>query len=154
MSEPQIYIGCGCVVDDGAGRYLLVRETKAIARGRLALPAGKLEADETIEEAAWREVAEETGFVVETSGLLGIFHCSLTSENSYGVNFVFAARVVSSELTLSAEHPELLWCTHDEVVATTARGEVRGAYVAEAIRRHEAREYLPGALVTVVGRND
>jgi len=156
MSEPQIYIGCGCgcVVDDGAGRYLLVRETKTIARGRLALPAGKLEADETIEEAAIREVTEETGLVVETTGLLGIFHCALTSEDSYGVNFVFAARVMGGELTPSAEHPELLWLSMDEVVIRQDQGEIRGAHAVEAVRRLTASEYLPDDLVTPVGHND
>jgi ADP-ribose pyrophosphatase YjhB (NUDIX family) len=120
----------------------------------LALPAGKLEADESIEQAAIREVAEKTGLVVKTSGLLGIFHCARTSENSYGVNFVFGARVAGGELTPSAEHPELLWCTYDEVVASTTRGQVRGTHGVEAIRRYEAGEYLPDALVTLVDRND
>lgn len=154
MNEPQVYIGCGCVVDDGAGRYLLVRETKTIARGRLALPAGKLEADETIKEAAIREVTEETGLVVETTGLLGIFHCARTSENSFGVNFVFAARVIGGELTPSAEHPELLWLTVDEVVIRHEQGKIRGAHAVEAVRRLAAGDYLPDGLVTSVGHNN
>ena len=150
----SLYVGCGCVVGDGAGRYLLVRETKAIARGRLALPAGSLEADETLEAAAVREVAEETGLVVESTGLLGIFHCVRTSEHSFGVNFVFGARQVGGALTPTAEHPELVWCTLNEVSAHNANGNLRGAHVPEAVRRFEVGVYLPDNTVVLVGRND
>ena len=148
------YIGCGCVVGDGQGRYLLVRETKAIARGRLALPAGSLEADETLERAAVREVREETGLLVEATGLLGVFHCARTSEDSFGVNFVFGARQIGGALTPSPEHPELLWCSLDEVVAHDDRGDLRGAHVPEAVRRFAAGQYLANDVVLLVGRND
>lgn len=145
------YVGSGCLVVDDAGRYLLVRETKAIARGRWSLPAGKLEPGESIVDAAMREVLEETGLTVEVRGLLGVFHCALTSENSYGVNFVFEARAVGGELTISDEHPELVWYTSAEVEVLLAQGELRGAHAVHAIERSEAGRYLDPATVIEVG---
>jgi len=153
-SEAMLYIGCGCVVGDGAGRYLLVRETKPIARGRLSLPAGGLERDESLEESAVREVSEETGLVVASTGLLGVFHCARTSEDSYGVTVVFGARIAGGELQESKAHPELLWRTFDEIVAHHSSGMLRGAHVVEAVRRFAAGDYLPAEAVTLVGRND
>ena len=155
-TPPQMYIGCACVVqepDNEQNRYLLVRETKAIARGRLALPGGSLEAGETLEQAAIREVAEETGLAVDSLGLLGVFHCERTSENSFGVNFVFGARVVGGELTPSPEHPELVWLTADEIDSLQDDGNLRGAHLVEAVRRLQAGIYLPDGLDTSVDSN-
>jgi len=145
--EPKLYVGSGCVVSDREGRYLLVRETKAIARGRWSLPAGRLEPDESIIDAAAREVLEETGFVVTVHGLLGVFHCARTSEDSYGVNVVFGASPISGELTVSDEHPEVVWHTLGEVEALHASGTIRGAHVVPAIERMQDERYLDPATI-------
>ena len=153
-AAPVHYIGCGCVVGDGEGRYLLVRETKAAANGRLALPAGSLEADESIAEAAAREVLEETGLTVEVTGLLGIFHCPRTVENSFGVNFVFEARRVDGELTPSDEHPEIVWKTLAQIERLHGEGGIRGGHVPIAVRRAAAGEYLDTSTMTQVSATD
>ena len=151
---PIHYIGCGCVVPDGDGRFLLVRETKAAARGRLALPAGSLDPDESIAEAAVREVLEETGLTVEVTGFLGIFHCARTVENSYGVNFVFEAKPVAGEITPSDEHPEIVWKSIDEIDALHREGGIRGGHVPIAVRRSAAGDYANAAVVTEVSAAD
>lgn len=153
-NEPALYIGCGCVVTDSRGRYLLVRETKAIARGRLALPGGGLEANESLHDAAVREVREETGLIVDAVALLGIFHCALTSEGSYGTNFIFEGRIVDGEVTVSDEHPEIVWKTLSEIEALHADGMVRGGHVVQAIGRSERGEQLPSGLITEVSASD
>lgn len=48
-------------IRDGQVHALLIRRGKAPYRGRWAIPGGFLELDETGEEAARRELAEETG---------------------------------------------------------------------------------------------
>ena len=50
----------GCVVTDDGGNMLLIRRN-----GRWDLPKGKVEAGETLREAAMRETLEETGVKVE-----------------------------------------------------------------------------------------
>lgn len=56
--EVLLFVGARCVLRDEAGRVLLIRR---IDNGHWALPAGALEVGESIEEAAVREVVEETG---------------------------------------------------------------------------------------------
>lgn len=148
--RPPLYIGCGCLVVDGEGRYLLVQETKRVARGRLALPAGKLEPHESIRAAAMRETTEETGLVVELDGLLGVFHCPMTSEGSFGVNFVFLAHPVAGTITTSDEHPAVEWFDAARVAELAAEGMVRGAHVTIAIERHLRDELLDADLLTEV----
>lgn len=54
-------------------KVLLIRRAVAPAQGAWGLPAGYAEADETPEEAARREVEEETGIQIEIEHLWGIY---------------------------------------------------------------------------------
>ncbi|HTC68186.1 MAG TPA: NUDIX domain-containing protein [Acidothermaceae bacterium] len=53
------------------GCLLLIQRGHAPSRGRWSLPGGRVEAGETAEAALVREVAEETGLVVEVGALVG-----------------------------------------------------------------------------------
>src|SRR5437899_5286089 len=65
----HVQIGANTVVERDGG-VLLVRLNYGPRDGRWALPGGLMENDETPEEAARRETAEETGFEVAIDGLL------------------------------------------------------------------------------------
>ena len=65
----HVQIGANTVVERG-GSVLLVRLNYGPRDGHWALPGGLVEADETAEQAAVRETAEETGFSVGLDGLL------------------------------------------------------------------------------------
>jgi len=65
----HVQIGANTIVErDGA--VLLVRLNYGPRDGHWALPGGLVENDETTEQAARRETAEETGFEVALDGLL------------------------------------------------------------------------------------
>lgn len=139
----SVVVGCGCIVCDGAGRYLVVREAKASARGRYALPAGKLELGETLAEAAVREVREETGVDVDVERLVGVWHCPRTSEGFGVVNFVFAARAVGGAATPSADHPEVAWLTRAEIAALGEKRLLRGTHIEPALEAFERGASAP-----------
>ncbi|HHZ08835.1 MAG TPA: NUDIX domain-containing protein [Rhizobiales bacterium] len=54
-----------------AGRVLLVRRGRAPSRGLYAFPGGRIEAGETAEAAARRELQEETGLVAGRLAFVG-----------------------------------------------------------------------------------
>lgn len=78
------------------GEFLLVRET-IDGEIRINQPAGHLEADETLAQAALRETLEETGWTVALTGVVGI---DLYTSPSNGITYVrttFIARPISHD---------------------------------------------------------
>lgn len=54
----------GALISDPQGRVLFIRRAREPALGKLGIPGGFLDADESLEVAARREVLEETGLVI------------------------------------------------------------------------------------------
>src|SRR5664279_973428 len=66
---PEVAAVGAIAVRDGA--LLLIRRRRSPSRGSWSLPGGRVEPGETAEDALRREVAEETGLVVEIGALVG-----------------------------------------------------------------------------------
>lgn len=71
-------------VVEQSGRFLLVRE-RIGGEEKLNQPAGHLEANESLQQAAVRETLEETGWEVEATGVVGI---DLYQAPANGVTYV------------------------------------------------------------------
>src|SRR3954469_11079883 len=91
--ETQRVVCAGAVVRDAAGRLLLVRRGREPSIGLWSLPGGRVEPGETAEQAAAREVLEETGLDVKVGSLLKM----VDLPGNYRVHD-FAASVVGGEL--------------------------------------------------------
>lgn len=63
----------GALATDREGRLLLVQRAHDPWNGRWDIPGGFCEVDELPAEAAVREMREETGLEIETTGLLGMW---------------------------------------------------------------------------------
>lgn len=129
---------------------LLVKESKASARGRYNLPSGRLERGETLIGAAEREAREETGLDVAVTSLLGIYHCPATTEGFPVINFVFESRVVDGEPASSEQHPQVRYVPYDEVHELAERHLLRGTHILKAIAAHRGGHRLPLDLVQIV----
>ncbi len=68
--DPKVAVG---VVVARGDEILLVQRNHEPAMGRWAFPSGFVDAGEVVEDAARREVWEETGVEVRLDGLLGVY---------------------------------------------------------------------------------
>ena len=85
--QPDVTVATVVVAD---GRLLCVEER---VNGRLVLnqPAGHLEPDESLQDAALRETREETGWDVRLTGFLGAYQWKAPETGRHYLRFAFAA---------------------------------------------------------------
>src|SRR5664279_6027761 len=65
-------VGVGAVIIEN-NRVLLIRRGTPPLLGEWSLPGGVVECGETLRTAVIREVQEETGLVIETEEMLGVY---------------------------------------------------------------------------------
>ena len=73
MQIPTVVLTVDCVAFDKEGRLLLIRRKYDPFQGSVALPGGIVDAGETTEEAARRELKEETGVDALSLSLIGVY---------------------------------------------------------------------------------
>ena len=133
------------VVPDGE-RFLFVEER---VRGNLVVnqPAGPLEADETLTDAAIRETLEETGWQVEITGLIAVYHWPNPPDRKPVLRFTFAGRTVSHDPSreLDTGIARALWLTADELTGGSHR--LRSPLVARSINDYLAGPNVPLSLL-------
>ena len=95
------------VVIPSGDRVVLIRRGSEPFEGRWALPGGFVEVGETVEEAAAREAAEETGLAVELARLVGVYSDPGRDPRGHNVSVAFLARVLSGELAAATDAAEV-----------------------------------------------
>src|SRR5918994_2554231 len=86
---------------------VLIRRGNEPFKGRWALPGGFVEVGETVEEAADREAAEETGLAVEVARLVGVYSDPERDPRGHNVSVAFLVRVLSGELAAASDAAEV-----------------------------------------------
>jgi 8-oxo-dGTP diphosphatase len=94
---------------------VLIRRRYEPFEGQWALPGGFVEVGETVEEAAVREVAEETGLAVELSRLVGVYSEPDRDPRGHNVSVAFLAVVLSGDLVAATDAAEVAVLDPDAV---------------------------------------
>jgi 8-oxo-dGTP diphosphatase len=108
--RPLVGVGAVIVRDH---QVLLVRRGQAPLLGEWSLPGGVLECGETLREATVREAREETGLIVETGELLGVYERVVRSEDGrvryHYVLIDFLCRAVAGDLKAGSDAADIRW---------------------------------------------
>jgi len=115
-------VGVGAiVVHDGA--VLLVKRGKPPHEGKWAIPGGKLQWGETLQQGAEREILEETGITIEAGELLYHFEHMVAVGNGadgedYGFHYVvldLAGRYLSGTPLAADDAADARWVALDNL---------------------------------------
>jgi len=127
MEHRQPALAADCVVFDPQERLLLIRRKNPPFQGQYALPGGFVEYGETTEQAAARELAEETGLRATALLLVGVYSEPGRDPRQHIVSIAYLVRVAdyapragddASEAEFVADwERERLAFDHDKIVA-------------------------------------
>jgi 8-oxo-dGTP diphosphatase len=143
MAKPKTpLLAADCVVLDASGRVLLVRRKHPPFKGHYALPGGFVEIGETVEDAARRELMEETGVKAGRLQLVGIYSDPKRDPRGHICSAAFLTRIARARPTAGDDAAAAQWIAdwrkaelafdHARILADASRM----ANPAPASRRH------------------
>lgn len=105
-----------CYVEQGGQLLLLECSLSKPESGKWGVPAGKLIIGETPEQAAKRELFEETAIFVESSHIHAIGSLYIRKPGFDYVYYLFQVDLQTKpEVRLSSEHPNYVWASQQEI---------------------------------------
>jgi 8-oxo-dGTP diphosphatase len=125
-----IRIGCvGAVIQDQAGRLLLIRRRNEPGAGLWSLPGGRIEPGESDQQAIVREVREETSLVVTCGPLLGAVERPGLGGSVLDIRD-YHALVTGGELAAGDDAADARWVTPRELAAADDAGQLTDGLLA------------------------
>jgi ADP-ribose pyrophosphatase len=114
--SPQIAVGAIVIKD---GHILLVKRGQPPGQGMWAIPGGSVELGETLQEAAEREVKEETGIIIRAVNPVHTFDL-IDRDNVGRVRFHYVIIDLVADYASGEPHPggdasEARWIAYEEL---------------------------------------
>ena len=125
IGPEKIILNCAGAVIVKDGKILFQRRTD---NGKWGLNGGLLEMNETYEQAALREIREETGLEVRLDSFLGIFHNHhmvwSNGDAAHVISAMFTASILRGEPRIDEESYELRFFGKDEIPGLFAEDHI------------------------------
>lgn len=98
------------LLDETNENILMVKNSGPIG-SYYTLPGGAVEPGETLQQAAVREVKEETGLDVEVYGILSVMEAFFEVKGHHAIFFIFKGEVIGGqiEINMPEEIEEVVW---------------------------------------------
>lgn len=113
---PRVAVGAVVFKD---GKVLLIRRGKAPSKGEWAIPGGSVRLGETLQEAAEREISEETGIVIKADNPIYTFDTIEKDENGqirfHYVVIDLIAEYISGEPVAADDVTDARWVSVSEM---------------------------------------
>ena len=140
-SMPNLHITVACILyqDD---KFLFVREKD---EGEIVYnqPAGHVEADETLLAAVKRETLEETGWEVEISAFLGIYHYTAEKSGICYVRHAFIGKTLLHRKDYKLDEDIIDTCWMSLNKAETLSKHMRSPLVLKTLYDFKERNHYP-----------
>lgn len=128
-------------------KYLLVQEIQEICKGKWNIPAGVVDDNENVCEAAKREMFEETGCKVKITGIIEIINKVLEGRDI--VLFIFDTELIDENIIVDGkEISSVKWFTYEEIL--NMKNELRAdGYFISAIENKINNKVYPIDLINI-----
>ena len=143
---PNLHITVACVLRR-QDKFLFVRE-RIEGETVYNQPAGHLEKNETLIEAVKRETLEETGWEIEVTGFLGIYHYLSKSSGIGYVRHSFVGKAINhlEEYRLDEDIIDTCWLNIDEAELLSDR--MRSPLVLQNLRDFIEKDHYPLSIIS------
>lgn len=101
--EKQIILAVDCVVFNERGELLVIKRGKEPYMGMYALPGGKVEYGESAEDAALRELREETGIEGVITKLVGVYSKPGRDPRGHAVSITFLVTPAADSVPMDGD---------------------------------------------------
>lgn len=110
--ENKVLCGCGVVLFNDYGEFLMLKRKSKHAEGTYCLPGGWIEKGEDLLTAGAREVREEVGIEVRNLEILGVTNNIFPNENLHTVSVIMAAKIKSGtpKIMEADKCSAMMWC--------------------------------------------
>ena len=95
---------------------LLVLRKKDPFKGSLAIPGGFMNEGERVEDAATREMLEETNLNIEPIAILGVYSAPNRDPRGHVVSIVFIAKIISGTAKAGDDADSFEWLTIEDLI--------------------------------------
>jgi ADP-ribose pyrophosphatase YjhB (NUDIX family) len=133
-------IAAGVIAARIDGKIALVVRGEEPGKGLWGLPAGFMEIDETVEQAARRECFEETGLTLELGDLWGVWSYYHEYKQTSGVLVLYTARVTGGEPHPGSDTVRVEFFAPDEIPFKQLAFTTHREALARWKRRREGQE--------------
>jgi len=114
MTDQSLILAASAVIRDDQGRFLLIQRANPPDQGCWTLAGGCVEPGETLEQAAIREVREETGLIIRVVRELGRLHVPNGKGGIYEIHD-FLAEHISGEPVAGDDAADVGWFTAEQL---------------------------------------
>lgn len=146
----DVWLGAGAIVVNERGELLVVEKEYGGLKGLWSFPAGFVDKGETVDEAAIREVKEETGIDCRIEGVCGVRTGVLANDVSDNLVLFFATPLAEGPLERAiGEIRRVAWLTPEELLRSAKSAaivvefchEMRRASFAEVETFHPGKQF-------------
>ncbi|PJK04114.1 NUDIX hydrolase [Lysobacteraceae bacterium NML71-0210] len=143
--QPDVTVATVVVRD---GKLLCVEETAGGRELVINQPAGHLEPDESLLEAAVREAREETGWDVRLTGFIGAYQWKAPETGRHYLRFAFCGEALAFDENRQLDEGivRAVWWTPEELQALAPRH--RSPLVWQVVADWQAGRVYPLSLMT------